>query len=540
MNQEQPVYLDCSLRDGGYYTSWNFKQNLVSEYLDAMSSSGINCVELGFRFLNTSGFKGATAYTSDDYIDSLSIPERLDIAIMINASDLIVDGAYSEKVIHKLVPRDANNSRVSIIRIACHYKEVAMILPSVSILVQKGYRVGLNLMQVSKISHEDITLLLKKLSAVPLDILYFADSLGSLSVGDVRQLVKLIRKDWQKSIGIHTHDNLGLALSNTLAAFEEGVTWLDSTVTGIGRGPGNAKTEELILEMGVRNKRILNLVPLLSFIKKYFAPMKLKYGWGTNVYYYLAGKKGIHPSYVQSMLTDERYTSADILNVLDNLVSTNADSFSMRGLEQANSFYKENVIGTWSPKTVFENKDIVLVGPGSSTEEHKDAIESFLALNEYETVTLNTSNNIKSDFVSFRIAVHPLRLLSDAVKYEELGQPVIAPHSMLPNEIKTRLKGAEVLDYGVKVEPNRFSFFENSCVIPTNLVLAYALAVFTAGNANKIILVGFDGYTPGDSRNTEIDELLNLYKQHPQSLDLISLTPTIYTGIEHSSVYAHI
>ena len=34
------------------------------------------------------------------------------------------------------------------------------------------------------------------------------------------------------------HDNLGVALSNSLMAYDQGVNWIDSTVTGMGRGPG--------------------------------------------------------------------------------------------------------------------------------------------------------------------------------------------------------------------------------------------------------------------------------------------------------------
>ena len=47
-------------------------------------------------------------------------------------------------------------------------------------------------------------------------------------------------------MGIHAHDNQSLALENTLYANKIGLKWLDSTITGMGRGPGNTKTEELI------------------------------------------------------------------------------------------------------------------------------------------------------------------------------------------------------------------------------------------------------------------------------------------------------
>ena len=47
-------------------------------------------------------------------------------------------------------------------------------------------------------------------------------------------------------LGFHGHDNLGMALANTLTAIEEGVDIVDATVTGMGRGAGNLRTELLL------------------------------------------------------------------------------------------------------------------------------------------------------------------------------------------------------------------------------------------------------------------------------------------------------
>ena len=54
--------IDCTLRDGGYYNDWDFSFEFVKKYLLALSVAQINYVELGFRFLNNKGFKGAYAF----------------------------------------------------------------------------------------------------------------------------------------------------------------------------------------------------------------------------------------------------------------------------------------------------------------------------------------------------------------------------------------------------------------------------------------------------------------------------------------------
>ena len=75
------------------------------------------------------------------------------------------------------------------------------------------------------------------------DVLYFADSLGRMSEKEINEVILNIRKYWSGEIGIHAHDNLSKALSNSLYALKNGVTWVDSTISGMGRGPGNVKTE---------------------------------------------------------------------------------------------------------------------------------------------------------------------------------------------------------------------------------------------------------------------------------------------------------
>ena len=73
-------------------------------------------------------------------------------------------------------------------------------------------------------------------------------------------------------MGIHAHDNQSLALQNTLYAKKIGLNWLDCTITGMGRGPGNTKTEELIKYFTIKNvkqnKAIKKLLLIFLKLKK--------------------------------------------------------------------------------------------------------------------------------------------------------------------------------------------------------------------------------------------------------------------------------
>ena len=113
-------FLDCTLRDGGYYNDWNFSEDLIEEYLDAMPAAGIDTVELGFRSIKNDGFKGACAFTTDDFINSLNIPDEIEIGVMINASELIGGEKNLEETLEMLFPRKAGKSPVGLVRVACH------------------------------------------------------------------------------------------------------------------------------------------------------------------------------------------------------------------------------------------------------------------------------------------------------------------------------------------------------------------------------------------------------------------------------------
>ncbi|EEZ3328863.1 hypothetical protein D1O90_005038, partial [Escherichia coli] len=232
--------LDCTLRDGGYYNSWNFETGLINEYLQAMAALGVHYVELGLRSLRNEGFRGPCAFTTEDFVNQLDIPAGLTAGVMVNASELLAKNTNLQTVLERLFPVDAAASRIKLVRIACHVHEFAAALPASSWLSERGYMVGFNLMQVSDRSQSDIEALAKEASQWPLDVLYFADSLGSMSPAQCAQIIGWLRNHWKGPLGIHTHDNMGMALQNSLRALEEGVTWLDATVTGMGRGPGNA------------------------------------------------------------------------------------------------------------------------------------------------------------------------------------------------------------------------------------------------------------------------------------------------------------
>ena len=536
MTSHELLLLDCTLRDGGYHNHWDFPVELIEEYLRAMEAVSVDVVELGFRSLEHEGFRGGCAYTTDGFVRNLAVPAGLTLGVMVNTGELVRhDDGVAAAVDALFAPAD--DSPVTLVRLASHFVEVEAALAACSRLHELGYLVGVNLMQIADRTDAEIEEVARRAAAEPPDVLYFADSLGSMDAVQTSRIIGVLRREWNGPLGIHTHDNMGCALTNSLQAIEDGVSWIDATVTGMGRGPGNAKTEHLAIEVAERRHTRLDLAPLLSLVERRFRPLQLEYGWGTNAYYYLAGKFGIHPTYVQSMLTDARFAGEDVLAVLDFLRRSGGERFSAEALETGRRFYDEQPSGSWAPSEVVEGRVLLILGSGPGVENHKLALTSYIETERPLVVALNTGSVISDELIDLRVASHPIRLLSTAAEHLRLPQPLVVPASALPKAVRTSLEGKEIRDYGLGVAQGEFRFAEKYCVLPSPMTVAYALALSASGRAARIELAGFDGYPTGDPRNTEVDEFLIEYREAPQTPELMAVTPTRYS-VSARSVYS--
>lgn len=529
------VFLDCTLRDGGYYNDWDFSDTLIQRYLDAVAAAGVNIVEMGFRFVKTAGFKGPCAFTTDNFLRSVTIPKNLDVAVMLNAGDLFLGKGVIE-TLEGLFTAPAAESRVDIVRFACHAREFRASLPAAAWLHERGYRVGFNIMQITDQTHEEIVALAVEAQNHPIEVLYFADSMGSMSPAQTTQIIGWIKEGWAGPVGVHTHDNMGLALSNTLAAIDAGATWVDSTVTGMGRGPGNARTEELALELAPARGGVVT--ELLDLVLQDFGPMKERYGWGTNPFYYLSGKYSIHPTYIQEMLADKRFNTSDMLSVLDHLRQTGGKKFDSSVLSSARTMGNgQHSEGTWKPEEIIAGRPVLILGNGLSVQKHQAEIECFVAKMKPVVLGLNAKDGINSDLIDMRIACHPMRLLADADLHALNDKPLITPVALLQDSVRDKLADKPLLNYGLNAAPGQFEPHETDCIIPARLVAAYALAVAVAGRASHIYMAGFDGFTSADPRNHEMRDLLALCLAGDDIPPVTSITSTRYSILPTHSVY---
>lgn len=526
--------LDCTFRDGGYYNDWDFAPEVVTAYLKACSESGVTDLEMGFRFMPHGRFFGAHAHTTDEFLSSLPLQKNLSLAVMVNAKELLAHADGPSAAVDLLfAPR--TKSPVALVRVAAHFSEASASRPIAARLKELGYEVGLNLMQAAGKTESELTRLATEASSWNcVDVLYFADSLGNMDTEMVRRTVAALRSGWPGPIGIHAHNNMGQGLINTVAAIESGATWVDGTISGMGRGAGNAATELLLLELGRRGWGRYSPDPVYHLALGHFETMRQAHRWGPSLLYHLSATYGVHPTYVQEMLGKGTYTAPHIIGVLESLKEAGANAYSDYRLQEAMNGSVVDSEGQWSAHGWAAGRSMLIVASGPHTKNHLQALCRYVNRRKPVVVCLNTNSVFPADKVTAYAACHKTSLLMDSELYQSLRRPLIAPLGVIPDPIRAKLKGVQVLDFGMGIKQDTFSVKPTGCIIPVPYVAAYALALAEAGGATKILLAGFDGYATTDPRYYDMSRVLKCYQSRPEALPISAVTPTNYQLVKDS------
>jgi len=130
------------------------------------------------------------------------------------------------------------------------------------------------------------------------DYVNIADSAGAMAPNDVRERIEAVTAAVKIPVGFHAHNNLSLAVANSLAAVEAGATFIDGTCRGLGAGAGNAQLEVLV---GVLDKvgyqTGIDLYRIMDVAEELVQPMMHRPQVIDNVSFML-GYAGVYSSFL--------------------------------------------------------------------------------------------------------------------------------------------------------------------------------------------------------------------------------------------------
>lgn len=276
------MLIDCTMRDGGFINGWNFSEFQFREMLRAAVEAKVDYFEVGYR----NGLTGSGIF----YICYDPTISYLTHTINLGKTKLLVMADAGKSSLRYFIP--AVYSVFKGVRVAFYPHEIDKGLRLAGGLLHLGYEVFLNPMITSHLREEHWQELrqwddLKRIKAI-----YIADSFGSFLPGDVRNLIAHALS-LGVDVGFHGHNNLQMAVANSILAYQCGANYLDGTIRGMGRGAGNAPIEILT---GIAPG--YNHIPYCTYIDEH---MPSKNEWGAFPKYVVGGLEGIHPYYMDDL-----------------------------------------------------------------------------------------------------------------------------------------------------------------------------------------------------------------------------------------------
>lgn len=294
--------VDCTIRDGGLVNNFEFTDEFVRDLYKTNIEAGIDYMEFGYKadkdIFDESKF-GKWKFCNDDDIRAIVGDNDTDLKISAMAD---VGRTNFKRDIG-----DKANSPIDLIRVATYINTIPAAIEIVEYCKNKGYETTVNIMAISKSNDSDLDDALEILGKSCVDDIYIVDSYGSLYPEQMRRLAEkylATSEKYNKKIGIHAHNNQQLAFANTIEALTMGVSYLDSTVSSMGRGAGNCPTELLL---GFLKNPKYHITPVLEFIENHINKLKADgVVWGYDIPYLLTGRLNQHPRDAIQFTADKR------------------------------------------------------------------------------------------------------------------------------------------------------------------------------------------------------------------------------------------
>jgi 4-hydroxy 2-oxovalerate aldolase len=194
-----------------------------------------------------------------------------------------------------LIP--AIESKIKLFKIGCHCTEADTTKQHIEYLSSRSYETYGILMMCHMATPQKLLEEVKKMESYGALGVILMDSAGAMIGEDVRSRIELLVENTNIRIGFHAHNNLSLAVSNTLVAINTGASIIDGTLKGFGAGAGNCQLEALIAILQKNGSEIpVNLYQLMD-VADNIVSQELGYNGGIDSTSIVSGVAGVFSAF---------------------------------------------------------------------------------------------------------------------------------------------------------------------------------------------------------------------------------------------------
>lgn len=242
------LIVDSTLRDGSHAMKHQFTADQISRYAHGAEAAGIEILMVGHgNGLGASSLQLGLSLLSDKEMLITAQKELKKTQLGV----FLIPGFGTIK--NDIAP--AISLGIDVLMVGCHCTEANITRQHIQYAVKKGIKTYGVLMMSHMISAKELLIEAQKMEEYGAEGILLMDSAGAYLPDEVAEKVETLVQNLRIEIGFHAHNNLGMAVANSVAAVKAGATILDTTSRGLGAGAGNCQMEVIVAvlqRMGIK------------------------------------------------------------------------------------------------------------------------------------------------------------------------------------------------------------------------------------------------------------------------------------------------
>ena len=481
--------LDCTLRDGGYLNDWNFGHNNLVSIFERLVDANVDFIEIGFLDERRAFDINRSIMPDTDCVEKIYGKLDRKNSMVVGMID------YGTCSLDHIKPCD--ESYLDAIRVIFkkHLREEAMAFCAE--LKKLGYKVFSQLVSVTSYEDEEMMDLIRLANEVKPYAVSMVDTYGLMHQNNLKHYFDLLNEHLLPEIGIgyHAHNNFQMGYANCITLMSQvtnRMLLVDGSIYGMGKSAGNAPIELIAMYMNDnlgKNYQISQFLEAIdSNISQFYTPAT----WGYNMFFYLAASNDCHPNYVSYLMEKKTLSVKSINEILGRLEGEKKLLYEQKVIEKLYLDYQTIEIDDTDCRTKLEselkNKEVLLIGPGTSISKEKEKIKEFIAHKKPVVISVN--------FLEECYHVDYL-FLSNSKRYVQLATTLTQKTDdfkviATSNVTKTSGKFDYVLKYSTLID-------EQAEVIDNSFIML--LKAMNCLGVKEVSVAGFDGYTTQKNGN---------------------------------------
>ncbi|MCM1231757.1 MAG: homocitrate synthase [Ruminococcus flavefaciens] len=512
--------LDCTLRDGGHITNGYFGERTIKYIIQKLVEARIDIIEVGFLWDTYCGKDSSRFLTIEDVRKVL--PKDCGCSKISLMADYI-----------DLDNLEDYDGTVEYIRMSFKRNRKEWAWKTLQILKKKGYKCFINPVNCNVYSDNEYLEIIKTVNELQPYGFSIVDTFGVMRLADLSSKYYLVENNLDKNIvvGIHLHENLGLAYS--LAQhfisihFPQRQIVIDGSLLGMGRVPGNLCIEQIMEHLNDCYGYNYVLSAAYDAIDDCIAPIKRNTPWGYTIPYALSAQNKLHRTYAEFLINKWKLKTSDIQNILCKIDKSEAEFFNEGYIE---SLYRDYLNVDYDDaadrellRQELNHNNILIVAPSDSISYVREDIQKY-SENGWKLIAIN----FIPDFC------HPDYVFYTNIKRietESCGIPSFTKIIITSNLLR------HIKDYDFAIYYGRLAYHDGVYSEDSTLMLIQLLSLF---EINQIAVAGFDGFArnrknlyaeimerdeKGEYKNEEVRQIL---KEKYNGMQLKYLTDSIY------------